>query len=154
MHISRPAVMSAQSATSVNPAPAATPARAFAWARISSSYLVWLALVAYLVLVKLILDTFLPRAFADPSQAAVFGWAPLGLFSGLGLVGVWLSRKTGFPEAWDTRLPAWQRLLLPVLVGLVFGGLYVGADRLAGFSSLIAARHGLAQQYTDRFRWR
>ena len=117
--------------------------------KLSSSTIVWLALVAYLALVKIILDTFLPHAFADPDQASLFGWVPLGIFSGLGLVGVWLSRKTGFPEAWDKRISNWQRLLIPILAGVGFGALQVGVDRLTGFTKLIAARHGVAQQYTD-----
>ena len=135
---------------SISPsAPSTVAAPASRTARISSSYVVWLGLVLYLVLVKLIISAFLPNAFADPSQAGAFDWAPLGIFAALGLVGVWLSRKTGFPDAWDTRFSNWRRLALPLLIGAGFASLDVIADLLTGFTKLIAARHGVAQQYTD-----
>ena len=117
--------------------------------RLSGSVIVWLVLVAYLAIVKILLDAFLPHAFADPGQAALFGWVPLGIFSLLGLIGVWLSEKTGFPDAWDDRISVRQRILLPLLIGIGFGVLQVAIDLLTGFSQQIAARHGLTQQYTD-----
>ena len=40
--------------------------------------LVWLGVMLYLGLVKLILDTWLPGAFADPDQAALFAWPAIG----------------------------------------------------------------------------
>ena len=67
---------------------AATPERAKSK---SGSMIVWFVLVAYLLLVKILLDVFLPDAFADPAQASLFGWVPLGIFSILGLCGVWLA---------------------------------------------------------------
>jgi hypothetical protein len=125
------------------------PVQAARTPRVSSSYVVWLGLVLYLLLVKVIISAFLPRAFSDPSQAGAFDWAPLGIFAALGLVGVWLSRKTGFPDAWDTHISNWRRLALPLLIGIGFAALYVVADLLTGFTKLIAARHGVTQQYTD-----
>jgi hypothetical protein len=116
---------------------------------VSSSYIVWLGCVLYLALVKVILDTFLPDAFADPAQANFFGWAPLGVFSVVGLIGVWLSTKTGFPDAWDVRISNRQRLLLPILAGLVLGILLVLIDLPTGYTRLVAARHGVVQQYTN-----
>jgi hypothetical protein len=135
--------------TSLSSAPSTVSAPASKTSHISSSYIVWLGLVLYLLLVKLIISAFLPNAFADPSQAGAFDWAPLGIFAALGLVGVWLSRKTGFPDAWDARVSNWRRLVLPLLIGAGFGALYVVADLLTGFTKLIAAQHSLAQQYTD-----
>ena len=117
--------------------------------RLSNSVFVWLVLVAYMVIVKIVLDTFLPHAFADPGQAALFGWVPLGIFSVLGLIGVLLAERTGFPDAWDKRVSVRQRILLPLLIGVAFGVLQVAIDLLTGFSQLIAARHGLTQQFTD-----
>jgi hypothetical protein len=40
---------------------------------------VWLVLATYVFIVKIILDIFLPQAFADPAQAAQFSWINLGL---------------------------------------------------------------------------
>jgi hypothetical protein len=41
------------------------------------------------------------------------------------LVGIWCSHRTGFPAAWDTRLPASRRLVLPLLLGVGFGVLAI-----------------------------
>jgi hypothetical protein len=117
--------------------------------KISSSYIAWLGCVAFLFLVKIILDNLLPGAFADPAQANLFGWVPLGVFSLVGLVGVWLSTKTGFPEAWDARVSNRERLLYPILVGLGLGVLLVLIDLPSGYTRLVAARHGVGQQYTN-----
>jgi hypothetical protein len=116
---------------------------------ITKSVLVWLALAAYLFIVKIILDTFLPQAFADPAQAAQFSWANLGIFSLVGMVGVLLSQRTGFPEAWKAGESLWQRLILPTIVGLGLGATMVLIDLQTGFTASFAANHGVTQQYTD-----
>jgi hypothetical protein len=72
--------------------------------RLSGSVKVWLGLVAFLVLVMLALVLLYPYALADPSQAAFFEWPVLGIFGVLGLIGVLLSQRTGFPDAWDARI--------------------------------------------------
>jgi hypothetical protein len=125
---------------------AGTPERAKSY---PGSMIVWFVLVAYLFLVKILLDVFLPDAFADPAQASLFGWLPLTVFSILGLCGVWLSQRTGFPLAWDPAVPWRQRILYPVLVGAAFALLQVVLDLWSGYTQQIAARHGTAQQYTD-----
>lgn len=114
-----------------------------------NSVYVWLILVAYLFLTKSILDALLPHAFADPAQAALFGWGNLGIFSIIGLVGVFLSQKTGFPAAWTGEHPFRKAILFPILIGFGIGILMVSIDQAAGFTKLIAARHGVAQQFTD-----
>jgi hypothetical protein len=114
----------------------------------TSSVIVWLALLAYLALVKLILDAFFPQAFADPDQAAIFAWPVLGIIGSLGLIGAWLTTKTGFPSAWDARISNWRRILLPILLGVGFGLLEITVNELTDFSALQVARHGAAQQYT------
>jgi hypothetical protein len=129
-------------------APLASPADLGKRRRLSSSVVAWLALVLYLLLVKLILVTFLPNAFADPAQAAPFGWAPLLIIAALGLIGAWLAPRTGFPEAWDRRVSNRERLLFPVLTGLAFSLVYVALDLGFNFTALQAARHGITQQYT------
>jgi hypothetical protein len=115
----------------------------------SSSYFVWLGCVIFLVVVKIVLDTYLPNAFADPAQASFFTWPVLGVFSAVGLVGVWLSTKTGFPDAWDPWISNRQRLLNPILVGMALGVVLVVVDLPTGYTRLIAAAHGVGQQYTN-----
>lgn len=116
---------------------------------LSNSVKVWFILVAYLFVVKILLDTLLPNAFADPSQAELFGWPILGIFSLIGFLGVFLSQKTGFPDAWREEHSIWQNILLPNLVGVGFGMLMVSIDLFTGFTKLFAARHGVIQQYTS-----
>ena len=40
----------------------------------------------------------------------------------------WCAARTGFPAAWDARIPAPRRLLLPFLVGAGFGALAVAVE--------------------------
>ncbi|MGQ0603981.1 MAG: hypothetical protein ACT4QE_20055, partial [Anaerolineales bacterium] len=98
--------------------------------KIPVSYLVWFGLVAYLILVKIVLETFLPNAFADPAQAGPFAWPAIAIFGALGLAGVWLTRRTGFPEAWDARIGPMRQVALPVLAGVVLGVLMVVTDQV------------------------
>jgi len=116
---------------------------------ISFSLKIWFALMAYLFVTKITLDTMLPNAFADPAQAALFGWVPLGVLAIIGLIGAALSQKTGFPDVWEGKRPFYQNILLPILIGFGIGVLMVSIDLFTGFTRLIAARHGVSQQYTD-----
>ena len=43
------------------------------------------------------------------------------LYGGLGYLGLLLSRKTGFPEFWDSKFTLKQRLLTPALIGIALG---------------------------------
>lgn len=114
----------------------------------SQSVAVWLMLVAVLGLVKTVLLIFFPGALADPDQAALFSWVTLGIFSLVGLIGVFFAERTGFPAAWDARIAASRRLLAPLVAGLALGVAMMILDRFTGLSRLIAANHGLPQQYT------
>lgn len=116
--------------------------------KLSSSILVWVALVAFMIFAKLVLNTFFPDALRDPTQAALFDWIPLSIISLLGLVGVLLSERTGFPEAWGVRISNRQRIAYPFVIGLAFGLAMVALDYATNFTSLLAAAHGLTQQYT------
>ena len=113
-----------------------------------TSFLVWFGLVVYLGLVKLVVENVFPGAFADPAQAGPFAWPALAVFSGLGLAGVWLSRRTGFPEAWDARLGPARQVLLPVLAGVALGGVIMATDLLTGFTAIQKAARGIGQQWT------
>jgi hypothetical protein len=113
------------------------------------SALVWLGLVAYIALAKALLDAFLPNAFASDEQRAVFAWPVIAMIGALGLAGVWLSHRTGFPAAWGADATVRRRLLVPALIGLAIGAWYVVYDRLTGASAALNAAHGVTQQYTD-----
>lgn len=107
---------------------------------LSVSVKVWLGLLAYLVLVKMII-TFFPATFSSVDQAAVFAWPALGIWAALGSIGVWFAHKTGFPSAWDARLSNRQRLWMPIAIGLAYAGFEVGFDLLTGYSKFEIALH-------------
>jgi hypothetical protein len=98
--------------------------------------------MAYVVAVKIAITYALPAVFRDPSQAAVFSWTALSILTVAGLAGVWLSLQTGFPGALSERVTSRQRYLLPVLVGLGIGVLYVAFDLLSGYSAFMIALRG------------
>jgi hypothetical protein len=99
---------------------------------------VWLGLVAYLVLLKILSETFVPIRFRGASQEALFAWSNIALFAVLALVGIWAGRATGFPAAWDARISSAQRLLLPAAIGLGIGVVETGLDLLTGGAQAVA----------------
>ena len=106
------------------------------------SVTVWLGLMAYVVAVKLVITSAMPALFRDPSQAAVFSWPVLGGLTLAGLIGVWFAEQTGFPGALAGWVTPQQRFLLPALVGLALGLLYVVFDLVTGYSRSVIAMHG------------
>lgn len=123
-----------------NPAPTATPFR--------TSVKVWLGLVTYLVLVKLMI-TFFSATFTSVDQAAIFAWPALAIWAVLGFIGVWFAHKTGFPSAWDARLSNRQRLLIPIAIGLAYAVFEVVFDLLTGYSKFEIALHHVAKINID-----
>jgi len=110
--------------------------------------LVWLGVTLYLGLVKLILDTWLPGAFADPDQAALFAWPNIGAYALLGLLGVWLANHSGFPRPWTGWVVSRSAVLIPLVGGLILGAALMALDLTTGFTKILAASHGLKQQFT------
>jgi hypothetical protein len=121
-------------------APAAAPALdRWRYGRgLSSSVVVWLVLVAYLALAKILSLTLVPITFRSAGQQGLFDWASLAVHAALGLVGVVLAERTGFPAAWDARVSNRQRLLLPVLAGVGIGTLATVIDVATGATDALA----------------
>ena len=92
-----------------------------------NSAAVWLALMAYWILADVLLTRFPPggRPYAPE------GWPALAVYAGLGLIGAWCAARTGFPAAWEARLPAARRLALPALVGAGSGVLTIAIEEVA-----------------------
>jgi hypothetical protein len=80
-----------------------------------TSVIAWLALVAYLILAKLVLG--LMPALNVKIVASDFAWSTIAIFGGLGLIGAWLCERTGFMPAIDARVSNRQRFAVPLLVG-------------------------------------
>ena len=85
--------------------------------RVANSAVVWLALMAYWVVSGLLLARFPPGG----RPVRPDGWLVHAIFTAAGLLGIWCAHQTGFPAAWDARIPASRRLLLPASVGVGFG---------------------------------
>jgi hypothetical protein len=105
-----------------------------------NSSAVWLALMAYWAFSDVMLALFPPGG--RPIQAD--GWLTHLLFTLAGLVAIWATHRTGFPAAWDVRLPASRRLLLPTLVGVAGGLLAIGVELYGGASKIVEAQTGQA----------
>ena len=98
----------------------------------------FLAMVAALVVIKVVTDLWFPDAFASRQQAQVYSWPVLGILTVLGLVGTWFAERTGFPETWSPDIALKDRLVLPVAAGLAFGALAILVDSLTGWSAIAA----------------
>ncbi|HSE41808.1 MAG TPA: hypothetical protein VLH08_13680 [Acidobacteriota bacterium] len=114
----------------------------------SRSVLIFLGCVAYLVLVKLII-TFFPAAFRSTSQAAVFEWKFLAIWTILGWLGVVLAQKTGFPEPWNGGISNIPRVSLPLAIGILLGILAIATDWLTGWTHFVANKMHLKTIHID-----
>jgi hypothetical protein len=71
----------------------------------------------------------------DP-RSALFSWPAIAIFCGLGLLGIWLAQRTGFPAA--GRIGPW-----PIALGVGIGLIMVGGDLVFGWTRYFAAQHTL-----------
>jgi len=113
-----------------------------------TSVTIYLALMAYLGLVKLVI-TFIPAPFRSAAQAGVFAWPFIGLVTVVGLIGLCFARKTGFPDVWDARVTTTQRFLIPAILGVAISLPSVVIDLLTHYTTIQAAQHGLARFNID-----
>jgi hypothetical protein len=95
--------------------------------RLSTSNMTYLGLVAVLVIVCA-MAVFVPTGYIPSVQAAMFTWPVVIILAVLGFIGLWLTRRTGFPDLWDAYISNKQRLLIPTLLGLGTGAILVLLD--------------------------
>jgi hypothetical protein len=107
------------------------------------SLLIYLALMVYLVVVKVVLSLASVKAIVA-SQAAAFSWPVIGLLGATGLLSVWLGPRTGFPELWDARVSNRQRLLVPALLGLGLGVVFLVLQATTQLEQISAAEAHVA----------
>jgi hypothetical protein len=103
---------------------------------------VWLALIGYVALAKILSDTVVPVTFRNPTQQDLFTWSSIATLGALGLIGIWSARVTGFPAAWDKRISTKRRLVLPATIGLGIGAAEIGVDLLTAATQAIARATG------------
>ena len=105
------------------------------WERYNS-LIIWFLLVAYLGLASFLVTVVFPVQFVDRSQSGLFELQAVIAIGVMGLIGVWLSMRTGFPNAWDARVSNKQRLFIPIITGLLLGSLFLATDLITGMSRL------------------
>lgn len=113
-----------------------------------SSIMVWLLLVAYLVLVKVVILPIFPPIEID-AIAAIFNWNVILMASFLGLVGVWLADRTGFMAALDPRVSNRQRYQIPLVIGGGIGALASLIDLVTNGTQFLAENMGVSSFNTD-----
>jgi len=99
---------------------------------------IYLALMVYLVLVKIVLGLASVKGVMA-SQEELFGWPLIGFLALAGGISVWLGARTGLPALWDASIPARRRLLFPALVGLGLGAEQQAVQSVTGFVQVVAA---------------
>jgi len=114
----------------------------------SSSSFVWLLLVGYLILVKIIVLPMFPPLEID-SVAAIFTWQGIIIFSLIGLVGVWLADRTGFMPALDPSVSNRQRYWIPLLIGAGIGALASVTDLITKGTEFMAENMGVTSFNSD-----
>lgn len=105
------------------------------WERYNSP-IIWLLLVAYLALVAFLVTVVFPVQFVDRSQSGFFETQAVIALGVMGLIGVFLSMRTGFPNAWDSRISNTQRFAIPIATGLLLGSLFLATDLITDMSRL------------------
>lgn len=78
-----------------------------------NSSVVWLALMAYWAVADLVHGAFPSVGRQVPPD----GWLTHLALTLLGLAAIWCMHRSGFPAAWDERIPARRRLLIPLVAG-------------------------------------
>ena len=97
----------------------------------------------------LLVSTVLPVDFVDRSQAGFFepqGFAAMVVF---GSIGVFLSTRTGFPDPIGPETPPRRRFVVPMLIGIGGGTLFLITDVVTGLSRLNAETFGVPSTDID-----
>ena len=86
----------------------------------STSIKIYCGLIVLLVLIK-VLFLISPVTLPVAGNEAAFSPLTILIIGVMGLLGLLMARRTGFPEIWDERITNRQRFLIPCVIGLVYG---------------------------------
>jgi hypothetical protein len=103
---------------------------------LARSIRVWLGLLAFLAFVQLFI-TYVGAGLERDPRVVLFSWPAIAIVGAVGLVGIWLSHRTGFPAAGYVGP-------LPILIGLALGLVMSGGDVVFGWTRYFATQHALA----------
>ncbi|MGH3389300.1 MAG: hypothetical protein ACRDOO_10530, partial [Actinomadura sp.] len=102
------------------------------------SLVLYLALMVYLVLVKVVLELASVKVIV-PWQATAFSWPMIGFLALAGGCSVWLGPRAGLPGLWDASISPRKWLLLPAVVGLGLGVVNLIFQAFTGYVQIEAA---------------
>jgi hypothetical protein len=106
--------------------------------KISTSVTIYVGLIVTLAVLAAT-NVFMPQGALVPTQELpaskpVFAFMVAAImiivYGGLGLLGMMLSQKIGFPDLWSTTVSVRQRLLIPAFIGAILGVFFVLADAI------------------------
>jgi hypothetical protein len=99
-------------------------------------------LIGFLAAVELFITNIGGGIERDP-RAGLFAWPMIAAVALAGLLGIWLSDRTGFPAAWgqDT-VSNRKRILIPVALGISFGVIASGIDLVFHGTSFFVQQTG------------
>jgi hypothetical protein len=101
------------------------------------SLVIYLALMVYLVLAKVILELASVEVIL-PAQATAFSWPVIGFLTLAGACSVWLGPRTGLPYLWDPGISPRKKFLLPAVVGLGLGVVNLTFAAFTGSAEIMA----------------
>jgi hypothetical protein len=106
--------------------------------KLSTSVKIYAGLIVTLAILAAT-NVFMPQGVLVPIQELpiskpVFAFMVAAImiivYGGLGLLGMMLSQKIGFPDLWSTTVSVRQRLLIPAFIGAILGVFFVLADAI------------------------
>lgn len=107
------------------------------------SVLAYLAIMASLVVVKLILEFGDVHGVVE-SQTALFRWTMIGFLALVGGCAVWLGPRSGIPELWEPSPMRHKGLLLSAGLGLGLGAVNLAVQGITGYVHVIADAGNIA----------
>ena len=113
-----------------------------------NDFICYAFLIATLIIIHYIFVLW-PDTGMLESQRALFSWKAIGIVGLLGLASLFLLNLTGLRKLWDANVGIKQKILYPVVAGLLLGSLHSGYDMLTGAASEIAAHMGLEDIHID-----
>jgi hypothetical protein len=104
-------------------------------------------LIVILIIVHFIIVSN-PDLAMQPGQRQFFMWPAIGTIGSLGFLGVFLLNFTGLKGLWPADVGIKQKVIFPVIIGLLLGAITSVTDLLTKYSAIQAASRGVESIHT------
>lgn len=106
------------------------------------NFICYFILIGILIIVHyvIVLNPDIPML---QGQRAIFSWPAIGVLGSLGLLSVFLLNLTKLKGLWDTNVEINQKLIYPLIIGLLFGAIQVVYDLITDLHAMDAASMGM-----------